>query len=297
MLFPHQKEVHAELLATAGLFFAGTWKNCAIRPRFSRFLSGPTGSGKTHVVKSVATELGTPILIVSATNWMPLGCSQKGARPTWSDIATFCQRHERGIIFVDELDKFGGVGSSWMDHIRVEAFQLLDQIFPDTALAGDDDYELSGATLDHSQVADRLLNNILIVGAGAFQGIWSEKRAPHIGFGKKTEDACSDISKSMMSRQIPAEITNRFAGPILVLRPLALWDYQEMLREAAASLDEQTAKIFLRRGFASLRDASSNQLGCRWIEELLLHSLLELERLKPTSQLHALESSVACPSP
>jgi SpoVK/Ycf46/Vps4 family AAA+-type ATPase len=294
MLFPHQKEVHAELLATAGLFFGGTWKNCGIRPRFSRFLSGPTGSGKTHVVKNVAAQLGTPILVVSSTNWMPLGCSQKGARPTWCDIASFCQRNERGIIFVDELDKFGGVGSSWMDHIRVEAFQLLDQIFPDTALASDDEYELSGETLDHSQIADRLLNNILIVGAGAFQSIWSEKRAPHIGFGQRVEDRSNDISKAMMSRQIPAEITNRFAGPILVLRPLALWDYKEMLQEAASCLDEQTAKIFLRRGFASLRDAASNQLGCRWIEELLLHSLLELERSKTKCQPHTLEAEVAC---
>ena len=292
MLFPHQKEVYEELLATAGLLFGGAWKQCSIRPRFSRFLSGPTGSGKTHIVKSAADQLGVPILVVSATNWMPLGCSQKGARPTWRDIACFCQRYERGIIFVDELDKFGGRESSWMDHIRVEAFQLLDQIFPDTVLADDDEDELACETLDHLKIADRLLNRFLIVGAGAFQGIWSEKRAAHIGFGEKVEDKENKISKSMMAQQIPAEIANRFAGPILVLKPLIQSDYKEMLDEAASSLDEQTAKIFLKKGLASLEDAASNQLGCRWIEELLLHSLLELEKIKPKCQTYALESKV-----
>ena len=183
-----------------------------------------------------------------------------------------------------------------MNHIRVEAFQLLDQVFPDTVLASDDEDELSSETLDHQKIADRLLNNFLIVGTGAFQRIWRERQSPQIGFGERAEKEGSRITKCMMSQQIPAEIANRFAGPILVLKPLVQRDYLAMLREAVSSLDDQTAKIFLRRGFASLDDATSNQLGCRWIEELLLHSLLELERSKTKSQPHTLEAQVTCPS-
>ncbi len=296
MLFQHQRAVHAEILRTVKTYFEANWQDLPVRPRFNRFITGPTGTGKTTLVRSVAQELKLPVFELSASSWIPIGATERGARPTWLDIAHFCLTQKEGIIFLDETDKLGEQ-SSWMNHLRVEIFSLLDQKVPQQLLIkstdgedeSDEEYECA---LRRHTVEERLRNQMVIVGAGAFQSLFETRGQSSCGFHAKPVTADCALAPHEMHQIIPPEIANRFAGPILQLNPLKESDYREMAGRVRESLPPHLAKPFARLSDQRIETAVKNQSGCRWIEELLLAALngdgtYQAESISPTSPAKA----------
>lgn len=78
-------------------------------------LVGPTGCGKTHLMRTLAKILDVPLAIVSATNLTETGWVGEDPSSVVGALLTACngnvERAERGIIFIDEIDKLA-VGSS-----------------------------------------------------------------------------------------------------------------------------------------------------------------------------------------
>ncbi len=273
-LHNHQLEAYQSLKQTADVFFSRVWKHLPCRPRFSRFLAGPTGTGKSHLVRTLARELDVPVLELGATNWIPMGCSQRGAQPTWVDIAQFAGRNSEGIIFCDETDKLSG-HSTWTQAIQVELFSAIDGRLPDTLLniyeeAGEEDADFLWET-----VKVRLRDMFLVVGAGAFQGLAEVVPRRTCGFGaEEPEMAKREITKSEMAGVIPREITNRFVSPILYLPPLDREDYLAMLESAATAAPKGLAPHVRAIGMESIDEAIESQSGCRWVEEVMLAALI-----------------------
>jgi len=82
-------------------------------------LFGPTGSGKSTIVRTVASILGVPFASVSATNLVRTGYHG-------DDVTTILQRllvaaggslgrAQRGIVFIDEIDKIRRTEQSALD--------------------------------------------------------------------------------------------------------------------------------------------------------------------------------------
>jgi len=276
-LFKHQQGAFDSLLATSKAFFTADWQELPVKPRFSRFVVGPSGSGKTHIVQAVAEQLDLPLYSVDATNWMPLGASDRAARSTWADIAEFIGNNPKGIIFVDELDKLGhaeGHGSSWMQYLRVEIFALLDRRLPQhLTLPEGFDSDERPATI--RLISNRLRNGMMLIGAGAFQSLWEARAKKSIGLIPSKEQCRTDFSHKDMQKSIPTELANRFAGPVLVLKPLQEEDYRQLLRRAASALPKDIASHMVRNGRKQIHSAVENDLGVRWVEELLLKSLVQ----------------------
>lgn len=287
-VFRHQEATYRELLETARVFFEGDWRDLPIRPRFSRFIAGPTGTGKTHIVTTLGRELGLPVFSVTATSWIPFGATPRGARPTWVDIVEFCRSHTRGIIFLDEVDKLMG-WTAWMQYIRTEAFGLLDRCVPDTVTLNGGNYDQEDpdelkARVETARI--RLADSFFIVGAGAFQAVWQSKSAGTIGFGSSSSGSSVSLNKSDMAAVIPAEVVNRFASPILVLHPLSRDDYAAILQKVVSELDPPLGGLVSSIGRNSIADAVANGTGCRWVEEVILRALMDLPKGHAVEPIH-----------
>ncbi|MBZ0271273.1 ATP-dependent Clp protease ATP-binding subunit ClpX [bacterium] len=75
---------------------------------------GPTGSGKTHIARSLARILSVPFVVVNATEYTEAGYYGKDVEVMAAELLFSAggdvRAAERGIIFVDEIDKLARRG-------------------------------------------------------------------------------------------------------------------------------------------------------------------------------------------
>lgn len=277
MLYPHQEDAFAQLMLMARVLFNRRWRALPIRPRFNALLIGPTGSGKTEIVRRVAAALSLPMFEVSASNWMLLGVQNRGATPTWPSLFQFLVENRRGIIFIDEVDKVAGT-TDWSVFLRTEVFVLLDRTLPRDLSESDDleGYARTGpARAKRRRLAQaRLRCRMLIAAAGAFQHLWEDANRRHVGFAStRDESAASLPNHDALSRFLPRELVNRFRSRLLPLHPLRREDYVGMLHSTAIRLPQDLRSRFLALGEASVGTALTDQLGVRWLEDLVTETL------------------------
>jgi hypothetical protein len=273
-VFSHQNAAFRELLCTAKTYFSGAWQRLPITPRFNRLIIGESGSGKSFLARALAEQMQLPIWNGTATNWIPLGCSERGARPTWVDIADFIATQKRGIIFIDELDKLGTDQSPWMRCVRVETFALIDRQVPVNLILRSDPWEDSEEKPELSVVQEKLLESVLILAAGAFQGLWEDAK-PSIGFTEE-DSVKNDISYRKLAETLPTELVNRFAPPPIVIPTLERRDYEDLLASSLERLDSEERTLAEVIGRRTLESAVSDRLGCRWIEQIMLETAKQL---------------------
>lgn len=294
IVYPHQQQAFSALRDTAETFFSQEWRSLRLQPRFTRLVVGPSGSGKTHLIRTLADELGVPLYSIGTTNWLPMGCSERGSRPTWLDIARFIRDHDRGIIFLDELDKLS-FPSSWMTYLRIEMYSLLDSKVPDNLrIISEDDEE--DAPEDYplrvAVTARALRQNYMVVGGGAFQSLWGARKVS-LGFGATPHRPQGTLNHSQISAVIPIELGNRFTSPVLSISPLVAADYEAMLSCALQQLPKDVGQEVTKCAEESLSQAVEYGLGCRWIEQLLLAASIQLRRAELIKTTKLLSNNVA----
>lgn len=272
-LFTHQQAPYAELLRVATAFFSQSWDGLPVRPRSNVLVTGPTGLGKTELVRIVAAELEVPLLELVFTDWLPMGTSNRGSIHTWPMIVRFIQQHDRGLIFIDEIDKAIGTGD-WSIYIRLELFSLLDQKIPENIGLDDSDDEDSEER--RKEIADaqrKLSRSFLIVGAGAFQELCETRASVGIGF-QPSPTTVAALELRELVGVLPRELTNRFRSRLINLPPLRRECYLDMLSKVANRLPAELAPGFLEIGENTVEEAIANQQGVRWLEEILLDAVI-----------------------
>lgn len=134
---------------------------------------GPTGSGKTYLVKTLAKLLDVPLAITDATSLTEAGYIGDDVESVISKLLQAAgndvEKAERGIVFIDEIDKIAKKRNTNSRDVSGESVQqgLLK------LLEGSDVEVPVGASSKNAMVPLRTVNteNILFICGGAFPDI------------------------------------------------------------------------------------------------------------------------------
>lgn len=157
---------------------------------------GPTGSGKTLLAKTVAKYLGVPFVVTDATSLTEAGYVGDDVESMISMLLNAAggdkELAERGIVFIDEIDKIArkGESTSITRDVSGEGVQqaLLKLVEGTTCRipAG------GGRKHPGGDMMEINTKNILFIAGGAFVGIKDiingRTRGTSIGFGAKIKD-------------------------------------------------------------------------------------------------------------
>lgn len=138
-------------------------------------LLGPTGTGKTHLARSLARLLEVPFCIVDATALTEAGYVGEDVENILLKLIQEAdgdiKRAERGIIYIDEIDKIGrkGENASITRDVSGEGVQqALLKIIEGTRASVPPQ---GGRKHPHQQFLEIDTSGILFIAAGAFSGI------------------------------------------------------------------------------------------------------------------------------
>ena len=257
-------------------------------------LIGPTGTGKTHIARQLARILDLPFTIVNATEYTEAGYYGKDAEVMIADLlfktGGDIEATERGIIFVDELDKIArsgpgartGAGTRDIGGEGVQ--QAILQLLEANELFVPLNVTQHWNKHDFVQVD---VSNILFICAGTFADLRGGRRKTDIGFtgregrGWAGRVETRDLEEYGMMPELLGrlpivvelrDLTDDQLGLILTDPPDAIWrEYREIFRP------EDIELILEPDGRETIvGEARRRRLGARGLRAILEEVLADL---------------------
>lgn len=240
----------------------------SILEKSNLLLIGPTGTGKSAMLKRLAKELDVPIVIEDITAFSSTGFVGRDVEMMVRDLIDAADgnigRAANGIIYIDEIDKCARCSPNsniTADPSHLDLQQGLLKMLEGT------DLEIVLAGNRHNPMAPTVTvptDNILFIAGGAFDGIdkivakrlkKNDKIA--IGFGAAEANSATEMSKDELMAQVTAqdlkeyglfpEFIGRFHG-IAALQGLSEDTMVKILTEPANSLVKQYKELFRLSG-------------------------------------------------
>ena len=218
---------------------------------------GPTGCGKTYLVKTLARLLDVPLAITDATSLTEAGYIGDDIESVVSKLLAAAdndvEKAEQGIIFIDEIDKIAKKRNSSQRDVSGESVQqgLLK------LLEGSEVEVPVGANSKNAMVPLTTVNtkNILFICGGAFpdlEGIIKERlmHKTSMGFNAELKDQY-DNDKDILSKVTVEDLRNfgmipEFIGRLPIIFTLKGLDqdmYVKILKEPKNAILKQYQKL------------------------------------------------------
>ena len=220
-------------------------------------LVGPTGSGKTLLARSVAKYLNVPFVVADATSLTEAGYVGEDVESMISMLLAMADGDvklaERGIIFIDEVDKISRKSESasiTRDVSGEGVQQALLKLVEGTKCRVTANGKRKNPQGDMIEVDTK---NILFIAGGAFVGlneiIKNRVQGSGMGFGAtiKPKDQAVDLSKSTPDDLVKFGMIPEFIGRFtttIALEELSLEQLVSVLTNVKNSFIDQYKYLF-----------------------------------------------------
>ena len=231
-------------------------------------LLGPTGVGKTHLIRSAAELIGVPFVKADATKFSETGYVGGDVEDLVRDlirrVGGDVSKAEHGIIYLDEVDKLAGSGSGGRDvsgkGVQINLLKLMEDadvpvVSPNDIMGqmqaimprpGQPPRE-GGATIN--------TRHILFIVSGAFAGLTAHIRmrlaltGTDVPAGREEDLLESARTSEFISYGFEPEFIGRL--PVRVAcQPLGADDLYDVMRRSESSLLRQYERAFAAYGIA-----------------------------------------------
>ena len=214
---------------------------------------GPTGSGKTYLVKTLARLLDVPLAITDATSLTEAGYIGDDIESVVSKLLAAAdndvEKAEQGIIFIDEIDKIAKKRNSNQRDVSGESVQqgMLK------LLEGSDVEVPVGANSKNAMVPLTTVNtrNILFICGGAFpdlEEIIKERltKQSSIGFGADLKDKY-DHDKTILEKVTVEDLRNFGMIPEFLGRLPIIFTLQGMNEDMLVKILKEPKNAILKQ--------------------------------------------------
>ncbi len=234
------------------------------------------------LVNVLSKECNVPLWQARAGSWIPLG--SKNGNSTLETLIGWISQHDKGLIFIDEIDKISSSESDWQVANRQEIMAITDLQVELTAVKPKEislPQEMAGLmTIDEArmlikfQVEQKLAESFVIIGAGTWQNCWSKERKT-IGFRDNNPHGFV-LDRNQLTQSITEEILNRFRSEVLYLKPMDRNDYLAVLEEIAEIQPPSLREKFVQIVMNELPEALESGKGMRMFEEAQTRLCMDL---------------------
>ena len=254
---------------------------------------GPTGSGKTLIAKTVARYLNVPFVIADATTLTQAGYVGEDVESVigrlLSEADNDVERCQKGIVFIDEIDKIGRKSESstvTRDVSGEGVQQALLKLVEGTKCRVTVDGNKKHPSVETVEIDT---SNILFIAGGAFDGMDTiiERRTQYQGMGFVGNRDSQIIDRIIPQDFVKFGLIPEFIGrfPIVVgVEALTLEDLARVLLEPKNSLIKQMQWYFEADDVglefedaaivAMAQQALDMGIGARGLKSILEHVLM-----------------------
>jgi ATP-dependent Clp protease ATP-binding subunit ClpX len=288
-------------------------------------MAGPTGVGKTYMIKLIAQKIGVPFVKGDATKFSETGYVGGDVEDLLRDLVydanSDIERAQYGIVYIDEIDKIAGSGNLiGPDVSRTGVQRALLKPMEETEV----DLRVPHDPISQMEAIEKYrrtgkrekktinTRNILFIVSGAFNGLENIiKKRLHkegIGFGaeiKSKDDKAEYLQYVSAEDLIAYGFESEFIGrlPVVaVFHPLEAQDLYEILKNPHSPITNSKKKDFKSYGInlqfednalmKMARMAYQGGTGARGLISAIEKVLLKFERKLPSTDITELVVTV-----